>query len=232
MAKLRPLYICLGLSLLAHGGMLWLHPERPTPPRPQATRLEIGLVAPTREVQFSRARVAAATTTAAANKRPPVPEPPVLAEAMLPPPVPSPPTTVDAPVLPQPVPSPQRPQVPTLPDPVAQTRDLGQRRAAVASQPTRAAAPDYALNPPPAYPDVARRNGWSGEVLVRVAVAADGMVTSTGVETTSGFPVLDKAALRAVRRWHFLPAHRGAQNLPGEVLVPVRFRLSAIATRD
>ena len=63
-------------------------------------------------------------------------------------------------------------------------------------------------------------------MVVWVGVDADGGVTGTKVETSSGYPVLDQAALRAVRKWRFFPAHRGAQTLAGEVLVPIRFRLA------
>ena len=117
--------------------------------------------------------------------------------------------------------------MPVLPDPAQERANATARPAAAAqTSPLRAAAPLYAKNPPPAYPESARRNGWSGEVVVRVGVDAGGEVTSTGIESSSGYPVLDQAALTAVRKWRFLPAHRGAQALAGEVLVPIRFRLA------
>jgi protein TonB len=89
----------------------------------------------------------------------------------------------------------------------------------------RAASPLYADNPPPVYPREALRRRWGGEVRLRVTVAVDGHVAALNLERSSGHRVLDRAARRAVRNWRFEPARRGGQPVPGEVLVPVRFRL-------
>ena len=114
-----------------------------------------------------------------------------------------------------------------LPDPARELAATARSQASsAASRPLLAAAPLYADNPPPAYPERARRNGWSGEVLVKVAVDASGEVTATDLENSSGYPILDAAAIAAVRDWHFVPARQGSRTLPGEVLVPIRFRLA------
>ena len=226
--KLRPIPICIGLSLLAHGGLLALPVDHPAPPRIAASRVEIGLVAATRQPEFSRPQAAQSSASEAEKARARRVSRPILPAVQPRPPVPLPPVATAAAVVYAATAEPDRPQPPTLPDPVVETQArAGSAAAAAPSQPTRAAAPLYALNPPPVYPDLARRNGWSGEVLVRVAVAASGEVTSTGLETTSGHQVLDRAALDAVRRWRFVPARQGSRPLPGEVLVPVRFRLAA-----
>jgi TonB family protein len=51
---------------------------------------------------------------------------------------------------------------------------------------------------------------------------------SAGVEvkTSSGFPVLDAAALRPVSQWEFEPARIGLQTFESEIEVPVRFKLA------
>lgn len=80
-------------------------------------------------------------------------------------------------------------------------------------------------NPPPVYPSeavVARREG---RVLVRAMVSLEGRVTKVAVETSSGTPSLDSAALSAVANWRFYPARRAQAFVDYEVLVPVRFRL-------
>lgn len=87
------------------------------------------------------------------------------------------------------------------------------------------AQPDTASNPPPRYPDLARRNGWEGEVIVRAQVNAAGRVTSASVLTKSRYAVLDKAAVDAVRRWRFRPRTVGGQAVEAAVEVPVNFSL-------
>ncbi|MBI4230426.1 MAG: energy transducer TonB [Planctomycetes bacterium] len=85
--------------------------------------------------------------------------------------------------------------------------------------------PDYLRNPPPAYPRLALEHGWQGLVLLRAQVRADGTAGDVVVETSSGYPVLDRAALRSVCKWRFLPARLGDVPFSSTVQVPVRFRI-------
>ena len=87
------------------------------------------------------------------------------------------------------------------------------------------AVPLYQDNPKPVYPPLARKRGWQGTVLLEVLVGADGNVVSCVVQHSSGYEVLDRAALRAVWRWKFSPGrvHGVAQAMP--VTVPVTFNL-------
>ncbi|HKK01901.1 MAG TPA: energy transducer TonB, partial [Desulfuromonadales bacterium] len=87
------------------------------------------------------------------------------------------------------------------------------------------ATPSYAVNPPPVYPALARRNDWQGEVLLRVRVTADGRAALVKVEHSSGHAVLDRSAVTAVRGWKFNPARIGSVPVPGVVRIPVRFEL-------
>ena len=87
------------------------------------------------------------------------------------------------------------------------------------------ATPSYAVNPPPVYPALARRNGWEGEVLLRVEVTAEGKAATLKVERSSGHAVLDRSAVAAVRTWRFNPARIGTTPVAGEVRVPIRFEL-------
>lgn len=60
--------------------------------------------------------------------------------------------------------------------------------------------------PPPTYPPYALRNHYEGTVTITLTVAPSGAVTSAKVLKTSGFTVLDEAALDAVRnQWRFPP---------------------------
>jgi protein TonB len=85
----------------------------------------------------------------------------------------------------------------------------------------------YLRNPPPRYPPAARRNGDEGTVLLRVRVAADGAAVQVELDRSSGFPLLDGAALDAVRGWRFVPARRGTLSVEDWVRVPVVFRLES-----
>ncbi|HHJ12666.1 MAG TPA: energy transducer TonB, partial [Chromatiales bacterium] len=69
--------------------------------------------------------------------------------------------------------------------------------------------------------------GMEGRVLLRVEVGSDGRVTAIRVQESSGFRLLDDAALTTVRAWRFAPARREGKAIPGKVLVPIRFRLQS-----
>lgn len=108
----------------------------------------------------------------------------------------------------------------------ASEEKVPQHSAADVSLNSRDAIPRYAENPLPAYPEVARRNGWRGEVLLQVSVSIDGIVERLRVQQSSGFRILDRAALRAVKEWRFYPASRSGRAVVSEILVPVEFHLS------
>jgi protein TonB len=84
----------------------------------------------------------------------------------------------------------------------------------------------YLNNPPPDYPKAAQRLSLQGRVLLRVQVLASGRVGTLEVKQSSGKPVLDEAALAAVRGWVFTPAKRGSTAIDGWTQVPIEFRLA------
>jgi TonB family protein len=58
--------------------------------------------------------------------------------------------------------------------------------------------------PPPEYPPEAVINGQEGTVIVRLSVDQDGRVTDAIASTPCSWPLLNNAAVRAVRRtWRF-----------------------------
>lgn len=83
--------------------------------------------------------------------------------------------------------------------------------------------PDFSMNPPPRYPAEAVRNGWEGEVILRITVAPDGQVSRVSIEKSSGHEILDQAALRAVRTWKGVPATQAGEPVSVVRLMPVRF---------
>lgn len=64
--------------------------------------------------------------------------------------------------------------------------------------------PGNRQTPQPPYPELARQRGQSGTVRIEFAVTPGGQVTDAVVAISSGFPLLDAAALNTVRdRWQF-----------------------------
>jgi periplasmic protein TonB len=90
----------------------------------------------------------------------------------------------------------------------------------------REAMPLYRINPAPKYPRIARRRGYKGTVVLEVLVDRNGRVGDLRVSTSSGYKILDKAALASVKDWAFEPGMRGDQKVEMWVRVPVRFQLN------
>lgn len=84
---------------------------------------------------------------------------------------------------------------------------------------------DYLNNPRPPYPLVARRMGYQGRVVLNVEVLADGRAGQVLLHQSSGYEILDKAALQTVQTWRFSPARRLGQPVTQWFLVPIRFSL-------
>jgi protein TonB len=87
------------------------------------------------------------------------------------------------------------------------------------------AQPRYAENPKPLYPQEARKKGYEGEVLLRVEVLSNGRVGEIEVRRSSGYEVLDRSAITAVKQWRFVPAKKGETPIPVWVNIPITFQL-------
>lgn len=125
-----------------------------------------------------------------------------------------------------PEPEPPKPQVaevpsPEQPTPEPQTVITPERRGALTEL-----LPRYLQNPAPVYPYEARERGWQGTVILEVEVLPSGQCGRLQVLTSSGYAVLDGAALQAIRRWQFKPASPGAMPVSVWVEIPVTFRLT------
>ena len=91
--------------------------------------------------------------------------------------------------------------------------------------PVHEATPLYRRNPVPEYPLIARKRGYQGTVVLEVLVNREGKVTELTLSASSGYSVLDQAALASVKTWLFDPGTRGEENVDMWVKVPVRFQL-------
>ena len=80
-------------------------------------------------------------------------------------------------------------------------------------------------NIPPGYPHVSATLGEQGLVVLRMMIAADGVVRSVEILQTSGYPRLDQAAQGAIAKWRFAPAVLNGEPADSTQILPVRFRL-------
>jgi protein TonB len=207
-----------------------------TPARPLAVSDE----PPSEDVSLVEAAPAAASTLEApAAPVPPQPTPETpKASPDLPTPPPEPTPNPDA------IPPPESTPVPQHPHPSPRTQQQKHSKPyPLHSAPTASAnltgAPSHATavgglgsqvhylsNPKPDYPEQARIQHQEGVVLLDVIVGANGRPTSVTLRRTSGFPLLDSAAIQAVRRWTFDPARAAGLPVPSTVEIPLRFSLS------
>lgn len=79
----------------------------------------------------------------------------------------------------------------------------------------------------PAYPAVARENGWEGTVRVQVLISEAGKAQEVNVAASSGYDCLDEAVIRDMRRWRFSPARDfDGRPVAAWVTLPVKFDLA------
>ncbi|MDZ4164319.1 MAG: TonB family protein [Smithellaceae bacterium] len=82
-------------------------------------------------------------------------------------------------------------------------------------------------NGAPIYPSLARQRGYEGVVVLAVEVLATGIIGNIKLKKTSGYVMLDQAALEAVRSWRFEPGRVGPKPVDMMVDVPIRYVLKA-----
>jgi protein TonB len=87
------------------------------------------------------------------------------------------------------------------------------------------ARPRYDRNPKPPYPRIARRRGYEGVVLLRVEILPNGRVGEIRVKKSSGHAMLDRSALKTVKKWRFIPAKRRGEPIRIWAEVPIKFDL-------
>lgn len=75
------------------------------------------------------------------------------------------------------------------------------------------------------YPSVARMNRWEGRVVVHVSVRRDGQLVNPEVEESSGYSVLDQAAVDVVQHASPLPLKYPLEQSPVLVSIPLTYHL-------
>lgn len=166
----------------------------------------------------------------------PVPKPvPVKKKTVKPPqvkPVKKPPSekAITAPELP-PEPEPPAPPEPMMP--AAPATPSAPAQPAAPSAPPAAARPrvissgiEYIRAPKPTYPAFSRRMREEGKVVMRVLVNENGRPEEVEIQTSSGYPRLDDAAIKAAMRSVFKPHMENGRPVAVFAIIPIRFQLN------
>ncbi|HTF95116.1 MAG TPA: energy transducer TonB [Cellvibrio sp.] len=148
---------------------------------------------------------------------PPEPPPPPPPE---PKPVPKPKPLPKAPPSERAVKAPEPPPPPPVDIPVEPQKPVEPQPAPVV--PPNAEASELS-NPAPAYPRLSKRLGEKGTVLLEILVKADGTVGEVTIKSSSGFKRLDDAAIKAIKRWRFIPASRAGIAIDYWYEIPFEF---------
>ena len=85
--------------------------------------------------------------------------------------------------------------------------------------------PVYKENPVPEYPKIAEDRGYEGTVVLKVFVNRKGKVVDLKLSKSSGYSILDQAAMKSVKSWLFKPGKRGDEEVEMWIDVPVLFEL-------
>jgi len=75
------------------------------------------------------------------------------------------------------------------------------------------------------YPRIARRNGWEGTVVIALRVLPDGRLTDILVSSSSGHPVLDRAAVQTLQTASVPQAGQWLNGRTCELVIPVEYHL-------
>jgi protein TonB len=132
---------------------------------------------------------------------------------------PIPPASKPEMVIPEPKPEPPPPPPkPVVPPPVIPPPPPPEEYVQVAE-------PKYAARAEPIYPTEARRRHQEGIVRLELFINESGALDKIEIVKSSGFPLLDAAAIKAMRQSQFDPATSGAIKIRSRAEATVTFRL-------
>jgi protein TonB len=81
--------------------------------------------------------------------------------------------------------------------------------------------------PKPSYPREAIVRGIQGEVMLFLRISAEGKVSEVKLHKSSGYPILDEAALSFGKTLTFIPARENYQPIDTTALFPVTYELAS-----
>lgn len=98
-------------------------------------------------------------------------------------------------------------------------------RVAAAAGPKTVSGVEYVRAPQAVYPNISRRMGESGIVVLRVLIGEKGQAEQAVVHKSSGSSNLDEAGRQAVLRALYKPNMEDGKPVPVYALVPINFQL-------
>jgi len=117
---------------------------------------------------------------------------------------------------------------PPIPE-IQETTRVNEDNVEVAQKPTPIVVPRIDAtrrsNPTPIYPRTSLRRKETGKVILEVLVQVDGSVGEIRIKQSSGFKRLDKSAMKAVKRWRYIPAQQADQAIDYWYQQPIVFSL-------
>ncbi|WP_369600393.1 energy transducer TonB [Hahella sp. SMD15-11] len=121
--------------------------------------------------------------------------------------------------------SPGRPEMPSPAPDTSAGEATEKTKTNRASESAVSQPPRYRLGhgqtPAPPYPYLARRMGWEGRVEIALRVDGQGNPLDARIVNSSGYPVLDQAALKTLKQWKLAPSPAGEETLT----IGIEFRL-------
>lgn len=238
----RECVISVGLAIASHAIVLFGIPGallRPALKTPEPAYMEVSLMAappalPVAPIEPQVPQPAPAPTPKPEVEPPPQPE----AEPRQPDPIVAPPEPealkMPEPTPPDPKPAPPEPahQVATASTPDSAAVDgraagLGvvTNQATVGSEYQLLNQPYYAKRGEARYPLEAKKLRQEGTVVLTLYINALGRLDKIEIKESSGFPLLDEAAIAAERQSRFRPAYLGNRPVASKAEVPYRFQL-------
>ncbi|MEI9961597.1 MAG: energy transducer TonB [Limisphaerales bacterium] len=203
----RALVIFYAIAMALHAIILfWLKPPAPRPPK---------------MVERTYVDVALATPPAPAPPKPQPPSPVPQPKVETPPPQPKleskpkPPPPKAEMTIPTPKPE-LPPPAPVIIKPTVVPPPKSSQEYVPVTQ------PNYARRAEPIYPDQARRWHQQGIVTLALFINELGALDKVEIIKSSGFPLLDTAAIKAMKQSRFAPAMDG--------MIPIRSRAEATVT--
>jgi protein TonB len=202
----RALTIFYAIALALHAAALfWLKPPAPKPPKIfNETYVDVTLTKPP-ESEPPKPIVVPPPRQPIIETPPPKPE-----EKPQPPPPAKPEMTTPEP-KPEPPPPAPRPVITPPPQPKPPTEDY-----VPVTQPT------FAMQATHVYPPEAARRHQQGTVVLMLYINGKGALDKAEIVKSSGFPLLDAAAIKEMKQSRFEPAMDGA--------IPIRSRAQASVT--
>ncbi|MBW1616924.1 MAG: energy transducer TonB [Deltaproteobacteria bacterium] len=105
-------------------------------------------------------------------------------------------------------------------------KNTAQNAPANNKQQLKQTPPVYKHTPAPPYPKLAKKRGRQGTAIINALIDINGKVKEINISKTSGYQTLDNAAIKAVKKWLFIPAAIGNKKIEMRVRIPVKFEIS------